>query len=192
MIRSYLYIAQTERKGRGIFTNKPIRPGTIIEISPVLVMSAKDRKAIDKTLLHDYIFEWGDSRTQCCVALGWVSLYNHAFSSNCEYEMDFEEQTMLIRAVKSIKKGEELSINYNGEWNNTNPLWFEVEEDIEARNIAALKKSSPSAKKAASKEGMAKKPLLKEGMAKKSSSKEGSAKTAGKKVSSKQKPAGKR
>ena len=165
MIRSYLYIAQTQRKGRGIFTNKPIRPGTIIEISPVLVLSAKDRKAIDKTLLHDYIFEWGDSRTQCCVALGWVSLYNHAFNSNCEYEMDFEEQTMLIRAVKSIKKGEELSINYNGEWNNTNPLWFEVEEDIEARNKTALKKSStaPKKKPAGKKSGAAVKKSGREG-----------------------------
>ena len=127
MIKPYLYIGESKGKGRGMFTKENIRSRTILEVSPVLVMSAKDRKLVDQTLLHDYIFEWGNSKTQCCVALGYVSLYNHSFSSNCEYEMDFEKQVITIRAVKAIKAGEELFINYNGEANNETPLWFDAD-----------------------------------------------------------------
>jgi len=58
-------------------------------------------------------FEWGASKTQACVALGYISLYNHEYTANCEYEMDFEHRLMTIRTVKDIQKGEELSINYN-------------------------------------------------------------------------------
>ena len=128
MIKPYLFVASSNGKGRGVFTSESIRSKTIIEISPVIVLRQKDRKTIDQTLLHDYIFEWGDTRRQACVALGYVSLYNHSFASNCEYEMDYEYQLITIRAVRSIRKGEELFINYNGTWNDTKPLWFEVDQ----------------------------------------------------------------
>jgi SET domain-containing protein len=128
MIKPYLFVASSNGKGRGVFTSENIRSKTIIEISPVIVLRQKDRKTIDQTLLHDYIFEWGDTRRQACVALGYVSLYNHSFASNCEYEMDYEYQLITIRAVRSIRKGEELFINYNGTWNDTKPLWFEVDQ----------------------------------------------------------------
>lgn len=126
MIKPFLYVASSNGKGRGVFTSENIRSKSIIEISPVIVLRQKDRKTIDQTLLHDYIFEWGDTKRQACVALGYVSLYNHSFASNCEYEMDYDYQLITIRAVRSIKKGEELTINYNGTWNDTRPLWFEV------------------------------------------------------------------
>ena len=38
---------------------------TIIEISPVIVMTAEERTLLDQTLLHDYIFEWGEDSKQC-------------------------------------------------------------------------------------------------------------------------------
>ena len=126
MIKPYLFVASSNGKGRGVFTNENIRSKSIIEISPVIVLPAKDRKTVDQTLLHDYIFEWGDTRRQACIALGYVSLYNHSFTSNCEYEMDYDYQLITIRAVRSIKKGEELFINYNGTWNDVRPLWFDV------------------------------------------------------------------
>ena len=128
MIKPYLYVAKADGKGRGIFTKENIRTNTIVEVSPVIVLSQRDRKLVDQTLLHDYIFEWGDSRRQACLALGYVSLYNHSYASNCEYEMEFDKGIISIRAVRSIKKGEELFINYNGTWNNTTELWFDVKK----------------------------------------------------------------
>ncbi len=126
MILPFLFIAPTDSMGRGVFTSEDIDAGVVIEIAPVIVMSGEERKLLDQTLLHDYIFEWGDDLQRCCMALGYVPVYNHSYQSNCEYEMDFEEELINIKTVRTIKAGEELFINYNGEWNDTTPLWFEA------------------------------------------------------------------
>lgn len=119
----YLAVAPS-KGGRGIFTTQNIPSGTVVEISPVLVFTSKERKDIEKTKLFDYIFEWGITRKKACMALGYVSLYNHEYASNCDYEMDFESNLMTIRTVKRIKKGEELSINYNADPNDKTKVWF--------------------------------------------------------------------
>lgn len=126
MIRKYLNIKSTINKGRGVFTSEKIAPGTVIEESPVIVMSAEDRKLLDKTLLHDYIFEWGANKDKCCMALGLVPIYNHSYQSNCEYFMDFEDESIQVKTVREIAVGEELTINYNGDWDDEKKIWFEV------------------------------------------------------------------
>lgn len=125
MIYSALYIDKTDEMGRGVFTKQSIPANTIIEISPVIVMNAEERKLLDQTLLHDYIFEWGPGSDQCCMALGYVAVYNHSYSSNCEYEMDFEAAVIKIKTIRNVRPGEELFINYNGDWNNVKPVWFD-------------------------------------------------------------------
>jgi uncharacterized protein len=125
---SCLYIAQTKHKGLGVYTNKAIKKGTVLEVAPVIVMPLKDRKHLDKTLLHDYIFLWGPNEERCAMALGWIPLYNHSYTSNCEYEMNFATNEMMIHSVKSIKAGDEITINYNGSSNDTAKLWFDVKE----------------------------------------------------------------
>jgi SET domain-containing protein len=127
MILSCLYIAETRSMGFGVFTSENIEKGTIIEISPVIVMDKEERKLLDQTLLHDYIFEWGEKKDRCCMALGYVPVYNHSYRSNCEYEMDFEKKMITIKAMHFIKAGDELFINYNGKWDDNKPVWFDVE-----------------------------------------------------------------
>lgn len=126
MILPCLYISQSEEKGRGVYTSEDLEADSIVEISPVIVMSKEERQMLDKTTLHDYIFEWGDEKNQCCMAMGYIPVYNHSYSSNCEYEMDYEEKLMSIKTVKAIKAGEELCINYNGDWNDEKRVWFDV------------------------------------------------------------------
>ncbi len=126
MLLPCLFIAPTSSTGRGVFTSENIEAGTWVEISPVIIMSGEERKLLDQTLLHDYIFEWGEEKDQCCMALGYVPVYNHSYQSNCEYEMDFEQGQISIRTVRFIKAGEELLINYNGDWNDSKPVWFDV------------------------------------------------------------------
>lgn len=121
-----LYIDKSNGKGRGVFTKQTIPAATVIEASPVIVMTADERKLLDQTLLHDYIFEWGADSKQCCMALGYVPVYNHSFRSNCEYEMDFENEIIKIKSVRLIEAGEELFINYNGDWDNAKSLWFDA------------------------------------------------------------------
>ena len=122
---SGLYIDSSEGRGRGVFTKRSIPANTIIEISPVIVTSGEERKLLDQTLLHDYIFEWGADKDQCCMALGYIAIYNHSYQSNCEYEMDFEKQIIKIKTVRPVESGDELFINYNGNWNDEKPVWFD-------------------------------------------------------------------
>ena len=130
MINPCLFIGNSFNKGRGVFSSGTLAAGTIIEIAPVIVMSPEERIILDQTLLHDYIFLWGIDEIQCCVALGYVSIYNHDYLSNAEYEMDFETSTIRIKTVRDIKKGEEIFINYNGKWNDGTPVWFDAVKKI--------------------------------------------------------------
>lgn len=126
MLKPYLFVNEISGKGRGVFTNERIPANTVVEIAPVIVMQKADREHIDKTLLHDYIFEWGKEKDKCAMALGLIPIYNHSYKSNCEYYMDFETDLMMIKTVRAVKKGEELTINYNGDWNDEKQVWFEV------------------------------------------------------------------
>ncbi len=126
MILPCLFIAPTAAMGRGVFTAEDIEAGTVIEIAPVIVMTNEDRKYLDKTLLHDYIFEWGDTKKNCAMALGYVPVYNHSYKSNCEYTMNFDDELITVKTVHFIKAGAELFINYNGDWDDDKPLWFDA------------------------------------------------------------------
>jgi uncharacterized protein len=124
MILPSLFVHQSPGRGRGVYTSMDLKSDILIEESPVIVMSGDERKLLDKTLLHDYIFAWGESETECCVALGYLSIYNHDYSSNAEYEMDFENSIIRVKTVRTINAGEEVFINYNGTWNDKKPVWF--------------------------------------------------------------------
>ena len=128
MLQPNLVIREILGKGRGVFTEAAIAKETIIEIAPVIVMPKTDRVHLDQTLLHDYIFEWGPKLDQCVMALGWIPIYNHSYASNCEYFMDFDNNTMWVKTVRSIEAGEEVTINYNGDWNDSKKVWFDVLE----------------------------------------------------------------
>jgi uncharacterized protein len=126
MLQPYLHIDKTDSAGRGVFTSEAIAADTVIEISPVIVMGAADRVHIDKTLLHDYIFEWGNDKDKCCMALGFIPMYNHSYKSNCEYFMDYEEDIIFVKTVHAIEEGEELTLNYNGDWDEEKKIWFDA------------------------------------------------------------------
>ena len=121
-----VYVAGTKKMGRGIYTKDAITAGTLVELSPVIVMTGDERRLLDQTLLHDYIFEWGKKKDQCAVALGLISVYNHSYQANCTYGMYYKQQAISIITVRDIKAGEELFINYNGTWNDEKKVWFET------------------------------------------------------------------
>lgn len=123
-----LEMRESSTHGRGMFATEDIPAGFLLEVAPVIVLPAKDRPLLDQTLLHDYIFEWGEDREACAMALGFVPVYNHRSPSNCEYEMDYAEKIIRIRTVRPIAAGEELFINYNGDFDDPKPVWFAASE----------------------------------------------------------------
>jgi SET domain-containing protein len=126
MILPVLYISDSTEKGRGVFTSADIPANTTIEISPVIVLDKTDRKIIDQTKLYYYIFEWGKNKKKGALGLGYVSMYNHSYNANCEYEMDYDTETISIKTIKKINTSEELFINYNATPDDASPVWFDA------------------------------------------------------------------
>ena len=127
MILPILVVAQSEQRGRGVFTTADIGAETVIEISPVLVLTKEERAKAEETMLYNYIFEWGDGYEQGALGMGYISIYNHSYQSNCIYEMDFEHELMTIKTLRKIAAGEELFINYNATPDDATPIWFDAQ-----------------------------------------------------------------
>lgn len=87
-------------------------------------MSAVEKELLDQTVLYNYIFDWESG--QCCMAMGLIPVYNHSYHSNCEYFQDYADCTIFIKTVRDIEADEELTINYNGDWDNKKAIWFEA------------------------------------------------------------------
>jgi uncharacterized protein len=121
-ITDMLLIKKTT-KGRGVFATRNIRSGEHIETCPAIVLSRKDRKLIDKTSLYDYYFSW--SGGQAAIGLGYSSLYNHSYRPNATYVKDFKKRTITYICRTPIKKNEEIRVNYNGDPQSQEKVWFE-------------------------------------------------------------------
>ncbi|NKC11404.1 MAG: SET domain-containing protein-lysine N-methyltransferase [Gammaproteobacteria bacterium] len=111
-------------KGRGVFAREDIKKGTEIERVPVLVLEVKALydNEYDSRILS-YVFDWG--KDTVALALGYGSLYNHSFKPNARYD-DEGRMTKIYSAVRNIKAGEEITINYNGEPGILDDPGFEV------------------------------------------------------------------
>lgn len=118
----FLYLAPSSLGGRGVFTGAEIPAGTTIELAPVILLSAEDRKVVHGTHLHDYYFQWDGDRA--AIALGYGSLYNHADEANAEFELDYEFDQIRFKALKDIPAGAEICTNYRT-GDPEMKLWFE-------------------------------------------------------------------
>lgn len=112
------------RKGKGVFAMKNFKPGDLIEKAPVLKLTPTERKQAEKTEMLRYLYPWRSTRS-AAVVWGYGSIYNHSFDPNADWKQNFRDNTMVYKAIKPIKKGEEILVNYNGEPDDKTPIeWF--------------------------------------------------------------------
>ncbi|HET7099001.1 MAG TPA: SET domain-containing protein [Patescibacteria group bacterium] len=117
----------TKKKGRGVYALRDFKKGELVESCPVLTFTPTDRKNLEKTPMSHYIYPWRSTRG-ASLSLGYGSIYNHSFSPNADWKQNFKTQEMEYKAIKPIKKGEEILINYNGEPDDMTLIdWFDVE-----------------------------------------------------------------
>ncbi|MGM9919893.1 MAG: SET domain-containing protein [Bhargavaea sp.] len=115
---------------RGVFATCDIDKGTLIHQAPVIAYPNDQHEHIEQTLLADYAFEYGLNHT--AILLGYGMLFNHSYVPNATYEISFENHTFDFYAHTPIKMGEEILINYNGDEDDQELLWFDREEEPEA------------------------------------------------------------
>ena len=109
--------------GRGVFALKNFKKGEIIEKCPIILLNKKDLVFLDKTPLYDYYFSW--VKGGGVIALGFGSIYNHSYEPNAVYKKDVKNNLLIFKALRNIKKGEEINVNYNGDPKNKEKVWFE-------------------------------------------------------------------
>ncbi|RXT05221.1 SET domain-containing protein [Ammoniphilus sp. CFH 90114] len=110
---------------RGVFATRDIKEGELLHEAPVIAYPNEEHIHIEKTLLADYAFEYGANHT--AFLLGYGMLFNHSYEPNARYDINFDNHTFDFFAYRDIKAGEEILINYNGEEDNDDPLWFNEE-----------------------------------------------------------------
>lgn len=111
--------------GRGVFATCDIQKGELIHEAPVIVSPSKDYRYLKKTIMMEYVFWWNPDHDECALALGYGSLFNHSYTPNALFELNFANKTIDFYALNHIKTGEEIFINYNGEPDDHEPLWFD-------------------------------------------------------------------
>jgi SET domain-containing protein len=108
---------------RGVFAKRDIPKGGLIHEAPVIPYLNEEHVHIEKTSLADYAFEYGEHHS--ALLLGYGMLFNHSYTPNAFYELNFDQHTVDFFAHTDIKAGEEILINYNGDIDCDDPMWFE-------------------------------------------------------------------
>jgi SET domain-containing protein len=110
--------------GNGVFTLKDFKKGEIIEICPAIFVPIEQFKLIEQTKLFYYFFEY--TNIEFAIVLGYGSIYNHSYLPNAQYRFNYRKRVMVVRAIRSIKMGEEIFFNYNFYADDKTPLesWF--------------------------------------------------------------------
>jgi SET domain-containing protein len=125
-----LEIRTTPNKGRGVFAVRRILAGELIERAPVIRVPSQQWKHVEKSVFFDYLFAWEDATgDETALALGYGSIYNHSYSPCAFYVKDYAGLTVDFIALNQIEPGDEITINYNCDPNNQDPLWFEISKD---------------------------------------------------------------
>jgi SET domain-containing protein len=117
-------VRKAGKKGRGVFAREDIAEDTVIERVPVIMLrNGEVYGDLHTSDLSDYIFSWGDDWVG--LSLGYASMYNHSYNPNAVYEC-LDDKSQIFTTLCDIGKGEEITINYNGEPANNESLWFKV------------------------------------------------------------------
>ncbi len=112
-------------KGRGLYASRAIRQDEIIEVAPVAIIDSRQAELLEETPLGHHYFHWsGDEADEAgwrgAIAFGLVSLVNHAEDANAGVWPEYDQQQLVLAAMRPIDEGEEITIHYDVE------LWFEA------------------------------------------------------------------
>ena len=98
--------------GRGVFALKNFDIGDIIEVAPSLIDDCVNFSG----KVNDYITYVTQDKNKCALHMGYFNYYNHQDDNNANYYLDETSESIKIIAIKQIKKGEEIFVNYGNDY----------------------------------------------------------------------------
>jgi hypothetical protein len=107
--------------GRAVFARRDVREGEIFERVPVLlipksqVFGGGEVAQRAGVAISWYVFTWiHPTREYVGLSLGYGSIYNHSETPSAKYQMHLPD-VMEFFALREIKAGEEITIDYRGD-----------------------------------------------------------------------------
>jgi SET domain-containing protein len=107
LFQNKIVVKKSNTHGYGVFADKKIKKGEMIEQCYMLITRGGDEG------LEDYYFA---AKRKYAVFLGFGCIYNHADKPNTDYNLNFKSRVATFKAKRDIKKGEELLISYGDDW----------------------------------------------------------------------------
>lgn len=108
LFQNKLIVKKSKVHGYGVFAGKNIRKGEKIEECYFILTSGGDRT------LEDFYFQ--AKKRKYALLTGYGIIYNHSDDINADYSINVAKRIATIKAVKAIKKGEEILISYGDKW----------------------------------------------------------------------------
>jgi len=100
-------IGNSEIHGRGMFANRSIKKGEIIEKCPLIIFNRNRVDAL--SIIRDYDISTPDGKH--AIMLGYGSIYNHSDDNNSSWDFN-EIPEIVVKAIRDIEKGEEVCVSY--------------------------------------------------------------------------------
>lgn len=119
-----IIIKKSKLHGKGVFAARNISNKETIEFCETILVLKDEVDHLNKTNLGNYHFSWRGGNV--VIALGNGSLYNHSYEPNAKYVHEYKENKLKFVAIRDIKKGEEITVNYNGSPESEGKVWFEL------------------------------------------------------------------
>ena len=110
-INPTLYIGKSNiggKYGRGVFASRDLSIDEIIEKSPFI----EDKLEKFIGISRDYVFNTKDGNV--VLGFGYASLYNHSEEPNASWY--FENDRIVFKTTKPIKKDSEVLVSYGGDY----------------------------------------------------------------------------
>ena len=107
LFQNKLIVKKSNLHGYGVFADKMIRKGDIIEECYMIISRGGDR------ILEDFYF---DIHGKYAIFTGFGIIYNHSEDPNADYTYNAKRRLATIKASRTIRKGEEIYISYGDEW----------------------------------------------------------------------------
>jgi SET domain-containing protein len=117
--------------GRGVFARRDVAAGEVIERVPVLLIPRAQvfgptEIARRAARISWYVFSWiKTKRDYVALSLGYGSIYNHSDTPNAKYVMH-PPDAMEFVAIRAIRAGEEVLVDYHGDEAHGADLGFEI------------------------------------------------------------------
>jgi SET domain-containing protein len=103
-----IHLGESELSGLGVFAARDFKKDEVVEICPYLKIYKGHMN--DECEVGDYTFEF-DEESEVLIQ-GYGSMYNHHASNNLDYFYEESDDMFEYIALRDIKKGEELTVNY--------------------------------------------------------------------------------